>query len=119
MKTMTVLESNERLVFRGEDLAAAIAELSSIVVSLHRIGAQYAVSKDREEYQAETVRYVDEWRVTQRLAAATAVLGAPFDRSLGPDDMDDLERAAESADYWDGPGSKPSSPMQGEADLKD
>ena len=104
---MILRKTNESLVLKGEDLAAVIVEISSIVVSLHRIGANYALSGDLDEYKRETLRYIDEWRVTQRLAAANALLKAPFDRTLGPDDMDDLERAAEAADYWGSPESVP------------
>ena len=104
---MNLPKSNEKLVVKLEDVAAVIVELSSIVVSLHQIGARYAIAGDREEYERETLRFIDEWCVTQRLAAANALLHTPFDRTLGPDDMDDLERAAEVADSWEGPASTP------------
>jgi hypothetical protein len=62
---------------------------------------------ERKNYEQETTRFIDEWKVTRRLARARTLLSDCFDLTMGEDDMDDIEREAQSVDYWSGPGSSP------------
>ena len=93
----------------GEDAVSVLREIEIILISLHKIGSYYATVEfdggDAGGYAAETCRFVDDWRVTERLATARAILSNAFDATLGEDDMDDLERAMESLPHWAGPGS--------------
>lgn len=108
---MRLLSTNKEIRIAGEDAVRAINEIELVLVSLHKIGSFYAgVGSDEfpyEEYWRETSRFIDEWRVTHRLARARHLLSSAFDDTLGLDDMDDLERAAQSVPYWSSPKSQP------------
>jgi hypothetical protein len=109
---MSLREKNRRIEIAGEDAIEVVRTLGLVLVSLHKIGSYYAVPKneafDTRSYEHETTRFIDEWKVTSRLATARKLLSVCFDLTLGEDDMDDLERECESIDYWSGPGSSPS-----------
>lgn len=106
---MKLRPTNRRIEIAGEDAMRVLREIELVLTSLHKIGSFYAVADESEKqnYDRETTRFIDEWRVTARLAEARAVLSRCFDSTLGEDDMDDLEREMESVDYWAGPGSSP------------
>jgi len=98
----------------GADLVRALQEVEMLLASLHKIGSYYATPVGVEpspesirEYERETTRFVDEWKVTSRLAAIRNLLSKPFDTTLGDDDMDDLERAMQDLDCWENPKSTP------------
>lgn len=84
-----------------------------MLISLNKMGSFYAeklLSKDSKvemDYAYETTKFIDDWKVTQRLAKVREILSEKFDRSLGDDDMDDLERAIEDLNFWSRPGDKP------------
>jgi hypothetical protein len=106
---MKLSQKNRRIEMSGEDAIRVLREIELVLTSLHKIGSFYAVANEDEKksYDRETTRFIDEWSVTARLAEARGVLSRCFDSTLGDDDMDDLERAMESVDYWSGPGSSP------------
>lgn len=104
---MVLRPENERISIAGQDLLQALCAIEVVLVSLHKIGALYSVTGDRSAYERETTRFVDGWRVAERLAEARAVLSRQFDSTLGDDDMDDLERALGALECWSGPGSLP------------
>lgn len=102
-------ETNRSISITGEDAVRVLREIELILISLRNIGSHYAALQadggDADAYARETCRFVDDWRVTERLASARAILSNAFDSTLGDDDMDDLERAMESLPHWSGPGS--------------
>lgn len=106
---MRLRPTNQRIEIAGEDAVRVLREIELVLISLHKIGSFYAVADEaeKEHYDRETTRFIDEWKVTARLADARGVLSRYFDSTLGEDDMDDLEREMESVDYWSGPGSSP------------
>lgn len=77
-----------------------------MLVSLHRIGSTY-IDKPRADYASETCRFIDEWKVTHKLADIRSLISEKFDTSLGDDDMDDLERAMEKVICWSKEGDSP------------
>jgi hypothetical protein len=101
---MKLQPENARIDISGENAIRILQELELVLLSLHKMGAYY-VGKDPLDYQRETTRFVDEWKVTDRLASARRLLSECFDRRLADDDMDDLERAMESLNCWSGPDS--------------
>ncbi len=103
---MQLLPQNQSFDITGEDLVRVLREIELAVVSLHKIGSHYS-SEGTDGFEAEMTRFIAEWKVTQRLANARALLSAKFDAELGPDHMDDLERAMQSVPYWEGPGCRP------------
>ncbi|AJA46867.1 hypothetical protein CPAST_c07670 [Clostridium pasteurianum DSM 525 = ATCC 6013] len=107
-----MLKSNEQITFSGDVLIKALREIELILISLHKMGSYYGIMHeegkdlDNREYEKETTRFIDEWRVTHRLAMLRSILSGKFDDTLGDDDMDDLERAMEDLKYWSAPGDK-------------
>ena len=94
-----MLDENQIISLTGEEAVAALKEINFILISLHKIGAYYA-DKDPTEYAQETCRFLDEEKVTERLAKVREILSEKFDDRLGEDDMGDLERAMEELRYW-------------------
>lgn len=104
---MKLNEHNEKIVYDGEDMVNILKELDYILVSLHQMGSYYSDKSDnKQEYERETTQFIDETAVCERLAAIRAKLSESFDRSLGEDDMDDLERACMDIEYWTKPGDR-------------
>jgi len=89
---------NKKICLSGEEALAVLSEINLILMSLHRMGSTY--SEGGREYEQETTRFIDEWQVCSRLANVRKILSSKFDNTLGPDDMDDVERAMESLPFW-------------------
>lgn len=106
---MKLLDANTTIQIPGEELARVFLEIELVLISLHKIGAHYATTDtaSKNDYEHETTRFIDEWRVTERLALARSIISERFDQTLGSDDMDDLERAAETLKYWENPQTQP------------
>jgi hypothetical protein len=107
------LKSNEQIILSGSELIKILREINLILISLRKMGSYYAVKHqegediDNREYERETTCFIDEWMVTSRLSKVRSILSEKFDRTLGDDDMDDLERAMDDLKYWSSPGNKP------------
>jgi hypothetical protein len=105
-----LLNANEQITLSREEAIEVLKEVEIILISLHKQGAYYGEKfvkeeeKYRIEYERETTRFIDEWRVTERLAKVRSIISDKFDTTLGDDDMDDLERALEGIKYWSTPG---------------
>ena len=108
----SLLPANRRIVLSGEDALRILREIEFLMQSLHRIGRHYYPDGDdggadvqrRARYCAETTRFIDAEQATTRLALMRRMLSAPFDTTLGDDDMDDLERAVAALPLWRAPG---------------
>jgi hypothetical protein len=112
---MNLRPENRRIEIAGEDAIQVFRAVELLLISLHRIGSYYAVpvhmemtETERRNYEQETTRFIDEWKVTRHFARARTLLADCFDLTMGEDDMDDLEREAQSVNYRSGPGSSPS-----------
>lgn len=98
-----MMKENEQIVLSGDETIEVLKEINLILISLHDMGSYY-MGKDIQEYEKETTRFIDECKVTHRLAKIRGILSKKFDSTLGDDDMDDLERAMEGLNYWGKPG---------------
>ncbi|AUF99672.1 hypothetical protein CXQ81_03390 [Pseudomonas sp. 09C 129] len=94
-----MLENNKKIVLSGEAVLEALAEIEFILISLHKMGSYYS-DKKTEEYQRATTEFIDNEKVTQKLAKVRRILSENFDTSLGEDDMDDIERYMENIEFW-------------------
>ena len=104
---MILNKNNEKIVYAGEDMVNILKELDYILISLHQMGSYYAgINDDDLEYEKETTGFIDEAEVSDRLSSIRAKLSEGFDRSLGEDDMDDLERVCMDIEYWSKPGDR-------------
>jgi hypothetical protein len=108
-----MLKANKKITLSGEELIEALKEIELILISLHKMGSYYgekfieSEDKYRAEYEIETTRFIDDWKVTRRLAKVRRILSEKFDDTLDEDDMDDLERAMDGIKYWVNPGDNP------------
>lgn len=94
-----MLERNKEIVIVGESALEALAEIEFILISLHKMGSYYS-DKPIEEYQRATTEFIDNEKVTQKLAKVRRIISEGFDTTLGEDDMDDIERRMEGIDFW-------------------
>ncbi|MBK9576638.1 MAG: hypothetical protein IPO40_06165 [Fibrobacteres bacterium] len=100
-----MLDVNKRISFPGDDVIEMLREVNIILISLREISDFY-LGKDAVEYANETNRFIDEWRVTRRLAIIRKKMEEQFDSTRGSDDLDDLERAFDGLKYWEAPGDQ-------------
>lgn len=98
-----MMKENEQISLSGNEAIEILKEINLMLISLHNMGSHY-MDKDTKEYEKETTRFIDEWKVTHRLAKIRGILSEKFDNTLGDDDMDDIERAMEDLKYWEKPG---------------
>lgn len=98
-----MLEDNKEITLTWNESIKILKEIEYTLISLHKIGSYY-FDKNIEEYRKETTRFIDEKKVTQRLAKIREILTEKFDLSPGSDDMDDLERELVKIDCWSKPG---------------
>ncbi|WP_454054448.1 hypothetical protein [Clostridium sp. Marseille-Q7071] len=98
-----MIKENEKIVLSGDEAIEILKEIDVILISLHDMGSYY-MDKDTREYEKETTRFIDEWKVPHRLARIRGILSEKFDNTLRDDEMDDLERAMEKLKYWEKPG---------------
>lgn len=106
-----MMRENEEIKFSGDELICALSEIEIILISLDRLGAYFGTKHyngvDKKEYEAEVTKFVEDWKVVDRLVKVRRVLSEKFDSTLGDDNMDDLERGMTHIKYWRSPGSKP------------
>ena len=95
-------EDNEKVTYDGMQVALILKELDFILVSLHKIGSYYAedISTKREQYEKETMQFIDNSWVGPRLANIRAILTQKFNLQEGEDELDDIERICEQIPYW-------------------
>ncbi|VVQ05631.1 hypothetical protein [Pseudomonas fluorescens] len=94
-----MLEKNKQVVLNGKDALEVLADIEFILISLHKMGSYYA-DKPVEDYRKATTDFIDNEKVTQRLAKVRKIISKNFDSTLGDDDMDDIERHLEEIKFW-------------------
>lgn len=94
-----MLDTNKKIIISGESALEALAEIEFILISLHKMGSYYS-DKPLADYQRATTDFIDNERITQKLAKVRRILSENFDNSLGEDDMDDIERYMENIEFW-------------------
>lgn len=94
-----MLDTNKKIIISGESALEALAEIEFILISLHKMGSYYS-DKPLADYQRATTDFIDNERITQKLAKVRRILSENFDNSLGEDDMDDIERHMENIEFW-------------------
>lgn len=94
-----MLDTNKKIVIPGESALEALAEIEFILISLHKMGSYYS-DKPLADYQRATTDFIDNKKITQKLAKVRRILSESFDNTLGEDDMDDIERHMKSIEFW-------------------
>ncbi|QUD77787.1 hypothetical protein J7D36_11785 [Acinetobacter baumannii] len=97
-----MLVNNQTIFYSGDEMVEVLKEIEYILVSLHKVGSHYAETLPDSyiEYADKTTKFIDDNNICERLARIRRILSSKFDNGLGEDDMDDLERAFESLEYW-------------------
>ncbi|MBA1232910.1 hypothetical protein G7013_25030 [Pseudomonas viridiflava] len=94
-----MLESNRKISLSGDEALEILADIEFILISLHKMGSYYQ-DKPIEDYQKATTDFIDNEKITQRLARVRKIISENFDSTLGEDDMDDMERHLEGIKFW-------------------
>ncbi len=99
-------EDNEKVTYDGMQMALILKELDFLVVSFDKIGSYYAedIRTNREQYEKETMQFIDNSWVGPRLANIRAILTQKFNLQEGEDELDDIERICVQIPYWHKPG---------------
>ncbi len=91
--------TTDRIAFEKASVLFVLEQLEGIVVSLDRLGSAHA-DMSAEQWKQAVLDYFLTSKALKELPKCRRLLSAPFSRELGPDDMDELERNAEHAEYW-------------------
>lgn len=94
-----MLNTNKKIIISGESALEALAEIEFILISLHKMGSYYS-DKPIADYQRATTYFIDNEKITQKLAKVRRILSVSVDNTLGEDDMDDIERHMKNIEFW-------------------
>lgn len=94
--------NNQTICFDGQELIDIFRQIDFILISLADMGRNYELYQNHDAYEKDTARFIDECQVTQKLAKVRQIIASKFDDTLGDDDMDDLERAIQDTQYYQG-----------------
>ena len=107
---MIMLKENEEIILTGQEAIKILSEVEYILISLRNISRYYynkpnekISDGDKLKYHQETSDFIDDNKVTHRLASIRKIISEKFNSELGDDDMDDIEREIEKLEYWTKP----------------
>jgi len=107
---MLMLKENEKIILTGLEAITILSEVEYILMSLSNISRYYYNNQsegisdgDKLKYHQETSDFIDDNKVTHRLASIRKIISEKFNDELGDDDMDDIERELEKLEYWTKP----------------
>ncbi|WP_455819463.1 hypothetical protein [Pseudomonas cerasi] len=105
-----MLSENEKIILSGQEALDVLSEVEYIFMSLRSISRYYYTDShsdisddDKLKYHKETSDFIDDNKVTHRLAHIRKIISEKFNDDLGDDDMDDIEREMEKLEYWTKP----------------
>lgn len=104
-----MLKENKSIILDGCEAIDIIREVNYILISLNNIAHHYynepiITDSRRMEYERETTTFIDNNKITHKLAEVRRIISTKFNDDLGDDDMDDIERETEKTRYWEKPG---------------
>ncbi len=88
-----------KLEYDKDSIVKILKDINEFVVSLDQINKVYHEFGD-SAWQEELIHFINERKLSQRLAHVRSVLSGPFSNELGDDDMDELEREMSDVNYW-------------------
>lgn len=94
-----MLDANKEIVVSGECLLKVLADIEFILISLHNMGSYYH-DKPVADYQRATTDFIDGQKITKRLSRVRKALSEKFDKTIGDDDMTDVERHHRNIKFW-------------------
>ena len=88
-----------RVSYSRKEMIQVLRTINELVVSLdHVSSASYDMTKAQND--AALSDFIWRHKILRKAAVARRILSAPFPTKLGPDDMDELERAMQRVRYW-------------------
>ena len=88
-----------QISYPRKQIIKVLRTLEELVVSLDRVGsASYDMTK--AENDAALSDFIRGHKIGRKAAQARRILSEPFPTTLGPDDMDELEREMQDVPYW-------------------
>jgi hypothetical protein len=78
-----MLDTNKKIIIHGESALEALAEIEFILMSLHKMGSYYS-DKPIADYQRATTDFIDNEKITQKLAKVRRILSESFDNMRIP-----------------------------------
>lgn len=84
-----------------ENLLSVLVDIEYILISLHKMGSFYGEKLPEKyiEYCKETTSFIDDNKITRKLARMRTILSGDFE-TIGEDGLSDIERALEGITYW-------------------
>jgi len=92
--------NEEKVCYEKEQIIQVIRDLNVLVVSTDRIGSAEHNYESVSEYNADFLRFFDEFGFFKKLAAARRILEESFSEEVGDDGLDELERNMQDLKYW-------------------
>lgn len=89
----------KQVAYPREQIIEVLRTLEELVVSLDRIGSA-SHDMTTEDYHAALAEFIRRHKIASKAAQARRILSEPFPTTLGPDDMDELEREMQDVPYW-------------------
>ncbi|MFG1172772.1 hypothetical protein AAFN90_04090 [Erwiniaceae bacterium CAU 1747] len=104
-----MLKENKEIIMTGDEVVELVKIIDHLLISINNISHYYFNEKNTPESKIlEVEQEIGHFFIKNNLGnsfiKARGVLLGKFDNTLGDDDMDDIERATESTQYWEKPG---------------
>ena len=87
------------ITFPRKKIIKVLRTLNELVVSLDRIGSASS-DMTKAQLDAALTDFIQRHKIARKAAEARRILSEPFPTTLGPDDMDELEREMKDVPYW-------------------
>ncbi|MBB3120141.1 hypothetical protein [Pseudoduganella violacea] len=89
----------DTLQFKKQEIIEVLRNIEGIVVSLDRLTMAHA-DMPEDLWKEAVFEYFLKSKALMALPSCRAILSAPFCTELEDDDMGELERAMDGAEYW-------------------
>ncbi len=90
---------SKQISFSEDEIISVLKHIDGIVVSLDRLTSAH-IDLSPELWQTAVFEYFMSSEALKKLPECREILSRPFSSEIGPDDMDDLERALQESEYW-------------------
>lgn len=90
---------HDDVTYRREHAIGVLRLLEELVVSLDRL-ASASSEMSPSRFDAALSAFIADHQILAKAAHARRLLSAPFPTEVGPDDMDELERALQDVPCW-------------------
>lgn len=89
----------KQVSFQENEIVEVLKHLNGIVVSLDKLTSAH-IDLSPELWRTAVFEYFMSSEALKALPNCRTILSRPFSTEIGPDNMDDLERALQHSEYW-------------------